>query len=282
VAVMAVAAVAGAAAVGSGVIAATTLAMVSIGVTAVGLVTKSKTLMAIGGGLGLGSAAASLMGLGQSAVGQAGLQAIDGANIADVTAAASGTPEAATLSGMEGVQAGAERAAMPPVASRAAVPSSPLNPFEAPLEVAPRSAPVAPSAPPAPAAAAATPPVDTAARSGGLVADAVRPPPATSSAPVAPGSTRPVVPAGQVNQTVNAGQTLEAGQSWFGRFWGGLDSSGRLAAAQTASGLISGVGQGAGTYMQQRDRNAFEQQQIDQRRRDRGYIPSLTPYARPS
>lgn len=112
-------------------------------------------------------------------------------------------------------------------------------------------------------------------------------PQAASTASPAPASTgigpRPIADAGTIKPTVNAMPALERGSTWFdkiGDLWNGLDKSGKLAVGQTAAGLVSGVGQGAMQYMAAADQREFQQQQINQRRADRGFVPDLTPYSR--
>lgn len=73
---LAVAAIASGAAVATGVVAASTMAMVGVGLSVVGKITKSKELMQIGGGIGLGAGVASLassvFGAGEAAANTAG------------------------------------------------------------------------------------------------------------------------------------------------------------------------------------------------------------------
>ncbi len=85
---LAVAAIAAGAAVATGAVAASTIGLIGLGVSVVGKVTKSKELMQIGAGMGLGAGAASL------ASGLFG--AAEGASAVDAAArAAAGTSDAA-------------------------------------------------------------------------------------------------------------------------------------------------------------------------------------------
>lgn len=279
-AISAVAAVVGAAAVGTATVAASTLAMISVGVTAVGIATKSKTLMKIGGGLGLGSAAAGMLGLGESAVASVAAESAVANEAAQQAANAAwaqgGAAEAAGVGGAaqevanasfaqagaqevgQGVTASAlESGAAPAV--EAATPRGIVDSAVAAQPASASTAPVAPSSAPQAASTASS---------------------ASSSTGIGP---RPITNASAVKPTVDAMPALERGSAWFdkiGEFWNGLDKSGKLAVGQAASGLVSGIGQGAMQYMAAADQREFQQQQINQRRADRGFVPDLTPYSR--
>lgn len=287
---MAVAAVAGAGAVGAGVVTASTLAMISVGVTAVGMVTKSKTLMKIGGGLGLGSAGAAMMGLGSSAAGAAlgaeGMAAIDGANIADVA----------------GTAGAGQSAAVAP----AAVPTTGL-PESGALDVAADGSPMlAEPAPPSRAQGVVEPARSTpsgmesaAPEQAGFQA---QPAPTAPSAPQGP-AVAPTTDAGVTKSVADAGvkatgikdtqaaldgyKKLQDGKSFFGSFgdslgkmWNGLDASGKLAVGQTAAGLVKGVGEGAFAYMGKDDERKYQDRLQEEKRARLSQVPTLTPYAR--
>lgn len=276
-AITAVAAIAGGAAVSAGVVAASTLAMISVGVTAVGMVTKSKTLTKIGAGLGLGSAAAGMLGLGESAVATVSAESAAANSTAQLQANAAwaqgGAAEAAgaaqDVANASFAQAGAQEVGQGVTASalesgaapavEAATPRGIVDSAVAAQPASASTAPVAPSSAPQAASTASS---------------------ASSSTGIGP---RPITDASAVKPTVDAMPALERGSTWFdkiGEFWNGLDKSGKLAVGQAASGLVSGIGQGAMQYMAAADQREFQQQQINQRRADRGFVPDLTPYSR--
>lgn len=270
-AITAVAAIAGAAATAAGVT-ATTLAMISVGVTAVGLVTKSKALMKIGGGLGLGAMAANFVGL-------AGTPAAAAAETAAASSGATGFAEGGEVAANAAANASVAEAA--PIAANAQqiAATAPIDemagtlqaPMDAPasglVDNAARAAPATPAAAsgPAPIEARTTPAADAFGRS----AEGLGP--------------KPIADAAGVKPIANAMPELERSSSWFdkmGQFWNQQTPTGKLAIGQAASGLVGGVGQGALRYMAASDDREWQQQQIDQRRRDRGFVPSLTPSAR--
>ena len=279
-AIMAVAAVAGASAVGAGVVAASTLAMISVGVTAVGIVTKSKLLVKIGGGLGMGSAAAGMMGLGQSAAANAAEAAYQGAEGAASWSQA-GAQEVAAGAGASALENSAPAvidAATTPATTGVVEAMAPAevgkSVAQAPLSQTPVDAPK-PVASPDPAASTPTPPTslppgrsDTA---GGLPAQPARP----EFGLKMPSAVEP--------SKIPALSTLKRGDDFFGsigQFWDSQSPSGKLAIGQTASGLISGIGSGAARYMGAKEDRAWQQSQIDRRRRDLSAVPDLTPYSR--
>lgn len=279
-AITAVAAIAGGAAVGAGAVAASTLAMISVGVTAVGMVTKSKTLMKIGGGLGLGSAAAGMLGLGESAVAAVSAESAAANEAAQLSANAAwaqgGAAEAAGVGGAAQdvanasfAQAGAQEVAGGVTASSLEAGAAPAVEAAAPRGLVESAAGAQPTGP-----STASPVAGSAPQAASTAS------PAQASTGIGP---RPIADASAVKPTVNAMPSLERGSAWFdkiGEFWNGLDKSGKLAVGQTAAGLVSGVGQGAMQYMAAADQREFQQQQINQRRADRGFVPDLTPYSR--
>lgn len=287
-AITAVAAIAGAASVGTTIagitITASTLAMVSVGVTVVGMVTKSKTLMKIGGGLGLGAMGASMLGLGQSAAANAAQAAVSAESAAANEAAQASANAAWSQGGAAEVAGMAQDAANASWAQGGAAEVAASQP----QGIADAMAGTDPSAPrgfiesnmaEAGTASQAAP----ASQQAATAADAS----AGASSQYGLASPKPSLGL-QMKPTVDASQlpgmnTLERGSTWFdkiGEFWNGLDKSGKLAVGQAASGLVSGIGQGALRYMAADEQRKFEQQQINQRRADRGFVPDLTPYSR--
>lgn len=284
-AITAVAAIAGAASVGTTIagitITASTLAMVSVGVTVVGMVTKSKTLMKIGGGLGLGAMGASMLGLGQSAAANAAQAAVSAESAAANEAAQASANAAWSQGGAAEVAGMAQDAANASWAQGGAAEVAASQP----QGIADAMAGTDPSAPrgfiesnmaEAGTASQAAP----ASQQAATAADAS----AGASSQYGLASPKPSLGL-QMKPTVDASQlpgmnTLERGSTWFGKFWNGLDQSEKLAVGQAASGLVSGIGQGALRYMAADEQRKFEQQQINQRRADRGFVPDLTPYSR--
>lgn len=251
--------------------------MISVGVTAVGIATKSKTLMKIGGGLGLGSAAAGMLGLGESAVASVAAESAVANEAAQQAANAAwaqgGAAEAAGVGGaaQEVANASFGQAGINEVGQ--GVTASALEAGAAPaVEAAAPRGLVESAAAAQPASSSTASPVAGSA------------PQAASTASPAPASTgigpRPIADASTTKGIVDPLKSLKNGAEWFKEMWSGLDSSGKLAVGQTASGLVSGIGQGAMQYMAASDQREFQQQQINQRRADRGFVPDLTPYSR--
>jgi len=289
---MALAAVASAGAVSAGV-AASTIAMVSLGVTAVGIATKNKALVKIGGGLGLGGAAASLMGLGASEAAQAA---------ANSSWAEGGAAEVAGGGGASALENGgqglAQSAAVGPAAS-AAPPTTGL-PESGSLDVLPDGSPNLPGS-------QVTEPI----KQPGLVESArtVRPglesaapeqagysaQPAPAAQPAQSSGVAPTTDAGATKAPASAGVKdpsirlpgMQDGKSFFGNLtksigetWKGLDASGKLAVGQTAAGLVKGVGEGAFAYMGKDDERKYQDRLQEERRARLSQVPTLTPFAR--
>jgi hypothetical protein len=285
---MALAAVASAGAVSAGV-AASTIAMVSLGVTAVGIATKNKALVKIGGGLGLGSAAASMMGLGASEAAQVA---------ANSSWAEGGAAEVAGGGGASALENGGQGLAQS-AAAGPAMPATPPTtglPESGSLDVLPDGSPNLPA-----------PQVTEPIKSQGLIESArtVRPglesaapeqagysaQPAPAAQPTQSSGVAPTTDAGATKAAVSAGvkdtgvamTKLQDGKSWFdslGETWKGLDASGKLAVGQTAAGLVKGVGEGAFAYMGKDDERKYQDRLQAEKRARLSKVPSLTPFAR--
>jgi len=290
VAIMAVGAIVGAGAVTAGV-AASTVALVSIGVTVVGMVTKSKELTKLGAGLGVGSAAASFLGLGSSA---AATTAAETAAAASVEAAAEGGNIAANAAADAAAQSAAEAAVQ---SAPAQVGASGIEPASQAMTGVPDVAPSSlapPAAPASPAAAPASAPIDSASQTMTGVPDVA--PSGTIAEPakvdygLVEGASRgqgirPPADAMSVKPTTNAMPTLERGSTWFDRIsraWTNLGDKGQAAVLTVGGQMISGVGQGLIGSMAKQDERDFYQRQLDERRARLAGVPNLTPFARPA
>ena len=135
--------------------------------------------------------------------------------------------------------------------------------------------PEAPTAPTATASLGAVP--DSAAAAQPSAAAAPAPVPSSAGLEMAK-TPAPAAPA-----DIPGMPKIERGSSFLdsiGQFWKDQTPTGKLAIGQMGSGLISGVGQGALRYMGAADQREYEQKQLDQRRRDRAFVPDLTPVSR--
>jgi hypothetical protein len=275
-AITAVAAIAGASGVAGGFVAAQTLAMIAVGATAIGAVTKSKTLMKIGGGLGLAGAAGMFMGLGAGASEAASIAAAEN-GIMDSTVGAGGASEAASIAAAENgilrspagagdaAEAAANMAPAEPVARSMTAPGMVENVMQP--GVAPQQGgsaqPVAASTPVEPIRSSTVTPQTQPT----VNAQAIKPVEGVGAAPVK-------------NAAMGGFEDPGSFLGKFGKLWNEQTPTGKLAIGQVASGLIGGIGQGALGYMGNKETRDWQQQQIDQRRRDRAFIPDLTPYSR--
>jgi hypothetical protein len=99
---------------------------------------------------------------------------------------------------------------------------------------------------------------------------------APASAPTS--GSAPIAQAGEVKTVADATKVaapagLTESKSWFKQVWDGLDSSQKLAAGQTASGFVKGVGEGGLKYMAAGDQRKYEQELLDRKRQNLSGVP---------
>lgn len=265
-AITAVAAIAGAGAVGAGIATAAVVGYVAVAVTVVGFVTKSETLMKIGGGLGVGAGAAGLMGAGEAGAASSAASSTTtagdmaaSANLSDAQVAgntvtqAGGAPGAgaATSANLGDAQLAGNNAAQVSAASQSV----------APTVAGQMAQPVA--------SASGAAPLGNVGTSGSSLVDAAK------QTTMATGSDA-------LNQTVaktaaTGSSTLQSGSSFFDNLLKAANTpNGALAIGQRASGLISGVGTGASNYLAADKRQKWEQSQLDYRRNNLNSQPTIS------